>query len=401
MSESASPEHGTYLMHRNRGREHFDGEEYARARRDLELAVSIRDDDPEVMYWLAMTYFRLDQHGDAESMFLRLMRFRPGHASLHVNRGISLFKLDRIDEAEIEFRRALQLDGGGNRPHLYLGLTHARRAEYEKALEHFDQAGATMLAQQMRQRLGLSGVESGRSPAAEQDVEIEIDWKEEDSPDQQQAVEAEPEPPASLSRDQEGRRCDVRVHGGSLLHLSFEGTALAHRDTLVGSAGSLRFDGLAQHAELLQVDGDGSLYLVREGSRLSAVSVQDETIHVVTERFVASQGALAREVSKSVEEGALAVQALGLRGSGVVGLSTHGRPLALQVHPGRPATLAAERVVGWRGALQVSKAVETSSADATGVPMVRFEGDGQVILDVPEGAAPAGKQPTSPGENGS
>ena len=154
MSESASSEHGTFLLHRNRGRDHFEAEEYALARSDLELASSIRDDDPDVMYWLAMAYFRLDQHAEAEDMFRRLMKFRPGHASLHVNRGMALFKLDRTEEAEQEFRLALELDGAGNRPHLYLGLTHARRAEYEEALQHFEEAGASMLASQMRQRLG-------------------------------------------------------------------------------------------------------------------------------------------------------------------------------------------------------------------------------------------------------
>ena len=52
---------GPFLLHRNKGREAFEAQEFAKARRDLDLAHRIRPDDPEVLYWLAMTLFRLDQ----------------------------------------------------------------------------------------------------------------------------------------------------------------------------------------------------------------------------------------------------------------------------------------------------------------------------------------------------
>ena len=404
MSESPSPEHGTFLLHRNRGREHFEAEEYARARSDLELASSIRDDDPDVMYWLAMAYFRLDQHAEAEDMFGQLMKFRPGHASLHVNRGIALFKLDRTAEAEREFRQALELDGGGNRPHLYLGLTHARRAEYEQALRHFDEAGASMLASQMRQRLGW-----GRRPRREArltpvapEVEPPIQSgspepaappeKPKPAPVQSSVRESNPpvaDGPPPVVRDSEisPDGAEVTVHGGTLLRMTFQGMALAQREALVGSAGSLSFERSARHEELLCVVGDGSLYLVREGRRMSVIPLRGEALHLVMDRFVASQGDLAREVSTAVEHGTLPLRAVGLRGNGMVGLSTLGRPLLLEVRPGRPATLSAHRVVGWMGDLQLSRAADDPAAVATGIPMVRFEGGGKVILDVPEGSA--------------
>ena len=70
----------------------------------------------------------------------------------------------------------------------------------------------------------------------------------------------------------------------------------------------------------------------------------------------------------------------------MVGLSTVGRPLVLEVRPGRPATLSVQRVVGWVGALQLSRAADDPAAIATGLAMIRFEGGGKVILDVPEGS---------------
>ncbi len=258
MSESASPEHGSFLLHRNRGREHFEAEEYARARSDLELANSIRDDDPDLMYWLAMAYFRLDQHAEAEDMFRCLMKFRPGHASLHVNRGIALFKLNRTEEAEREFRQALELDGAGNRPHLYLGLTHARRAEYEEALRHFEEAGASMLASQMRQRLGMGPRQQRRQrptpPAPEVELQIQAGSPESETPAEEPepaAVEspvrkstapaADGLPPVVRDSRVGPEGVEVTVHGGALLQMTFRGIALAHRKALVGSVGSLSF----------------------------------------------------------------------------------------------------------------------------------------------------------------
>ncbi len=406
MSESASSEHGTFLLHRNRGREHFEAEEYARARSDLELASSIRDDDPDVMYWLAMAYFRLDQHAEAEDMFRRLMRFRPGHASLHVNRGIALFKLSRTEEAEREFRRALELDNAGNRPHLYLGLTHARRGEYEEALNHFEEAGASMLASQMRQRLGWGPRQQETRPptppAPEVELQIESGSPEPRAPAQEPKPAAVETPvpgsgppvadgsfPAVRDSRVAADGAEVTVHGGTLLRMTFRGIALAHREALVGSAGSLSFERSARHEELVRVMGDGSLYLVREGRRISVMPLQGEAFHLAMDRFVASQGELAREVSTAADDGTLPLRAVGLLGNGMVGLSTVGRPLVLEVRPGRPATLSTQRVVGWVGALQLCRAADDPAAIATGLSMIRFEGGGKVILDVPEGSGAA------------
>jgi len=411
MSESASPEHGTFLLHRNRGREHFEAEEYALARSDLELASSIRDDDPDVMYWLAIACFRLDRHEEAESLFANLMELRPGHASLHVNRGIALFKLDRSEEAEREFRQGLELDDAGNRPHLYLGLTHARRAEYETALTHFEQAGASLLASQMRQRLGWGRKKPSTSaaplspdpPVTLQDVRPatngvvpECELPAEQGPEaavEVSTLEAPPRPADGLPEliTDSGTAVngpEVTVHGGALLRMTVRGIALAHREALSGSAGSLGFERSAQHEQLVRVTGDGSLYLLREDRRLATIPLAGEVFHVILERFVASLGELAREVSTSAEETLRRMRTLELHGSGVVGVSLAGQALLLEVEPGRPVTLSAQRLVGWMGELQVSQAGDHPISMATGLAMVGFEGQGRVILDVPLGPDP-------------
>ena len=106
---------GPFLLHRNKGREHYEAEEFALARRDLELANRIRPEDADVLYWLGTSYFRLDQHPEAERCFRLLIEQKPGYATLHVNRGIVLYKMNRPSEAEEEFLRALEIDGDTTR----------------------------------------------------------------------------------------------------------------------------------------------------------------------------------------------------------------------------------------------------------------------------------------------
>jgi len=144
---------GPFLLHRNKGREHYEAEEFALARRDLELANRIRPDDADVLYWLGTAYFRLDQYPEAERCFRQLIEKKPGYATLHVNRGIVLYKMNRPSEAEEEFLQALEIDRDTARAHLYLGLIHARRGDYRTALGHFEQSGAEVMAERMRRRL--------------------------------------------------------------------------------------------------------------------------------------------------------------------------------------------------------------------------------------------------------
>ncbi len=72
-SSDTTFELGPFLLHRNKGREHFEAQNFAKARRNLELAIKIKPEDPDVAYWLGMTYFRLDQYPEADRCFARLI----------------------------------------------------------------------------------------------------------------------------------------------------------------------------------------------------------------------------------------------------------------------------------------------------------------------------------------
>ena len=391
MIETPQPEleRGPFLLHRNKGREHYEAEEYARARRDLELAHRIDDHDPDVMFLLGMTYFRLDQHREAEAMFRELIAVKPDVPSLHVNRGIVLFKMDRQDEAEAEFQEALALGGAGNRPHLYLGLTHARRGEFEEALQHFEQSGAEVMASRMREKLGA---EAGARLEEEDEERPSIEFAE---PDAEKEV---PFPPRTMAEPQDleealgaatagpsvSNQAVFTPYGEGLIQIAFRGLALAHRALLVSSVGNLKFERSAPDADLVRALGDGSIFLAGHGRRLSLLTLRAGVMfHVEVGHFAACEGTLSRDLLRlgPEDEG---VRAVALQGEGIVALSTGGSPVVLDVDADSPVSVVPHRLVGWTGSLEPSLVRwEDSDGESEDLqpPMLRFRGRGRVILD--------------------
>jgi len=405
---------GPFLLHRNKGREHYEAEEFALARRDLELANRIRPEDPDVLYWLGTSYFRLDQHPEAERCFRLLIEQKPGYATLHVNRGIVLYKMNRPSEAEEEFLRALEIDRDTTRPHLYLGLIHARRGDYRAALGHFEQSGAEVMAERMRRRLtgGRSRPEEAAvaEPPESSDLSPvrESPWAEpptaESFPASLRApmspapAGAVPPVPASASRDDlsaalkaaepgEPVRSEAvyTPYGEFMVEVSFRGLTLIRRGALAGFAGNVRFAPPAGEEDLLQATGEGRLVLVSPGQRLSMVRVGGASFHVKMEQFVACERSLRRELISLGRREGLSMRVVALKGDGIVTVAASGAPLVLSVDPEHPVSVAAAQIVGWTGDLEPSPIRQGTMEEraiygAGGSLKLRFQGKGQLVI---------------------
>ncbi|HSN92351.1 MAG TPA: fused MFS/spermidine synthase [Anaeromyxobacteraceae bacterium] len=94
---------------------------------ELILALSIERGDPSLVP-LALEQLE------------RAARLAPGRASVQVNLGVCLAKLDRPDEAARSFGRALELDPGDARTHFNLGMLQERRGLLEEAIRHYAEA---------------------------------------------------------------------------------------------------------------------------------------------------------------------------------------------------------------------------------------------------------------------
>lgn len=394
--EDAALERGPFLLHRNKGREHFEAHEYARARRNLELAHRLRPDDEEVLYWLAMTYFRLDAYRPAEELFRRLVELRPDVATLHVNRGIVLYKMGRADEAEGAFRRALDLDGTANRPHLYLGLLRARGGDHPGALRHFEAAGAEVLAARMRARLREDPAGGGSvDPLPEAGAPAP-----EAVAGPSGAMVAEPAPPEpegdagilpGLAVEPAGApvrgEAVFRAHGKFLVQVAFAEELLVRAGAVAGSAGEVSFEASSEEGEILRARGEGEVILVGEGRRISVVELSGEIpFHLELGHFVACERRLRRELVSLGRRDGLGLRVVALRGRGLVAMASGGAPAALPVRRDRPVSVSAELLVGWSGALEPTLLRQGGMEDrairgAGGALKLRFRGEGRLLID--------------------
>jgi len=108
------------------------------ARVELEKALEA---DPElVSALLQMTQVLIDNHDweTAEGLLTRALEKEPDNPAIHANLGIAYRGLGRTDEAEAEYKKALELDSGELDPYLNLVLL------YSDHLRQFDQALATL-----------------------------------------------------------------------------------------------------------------------------------------------------------------------------------------------------------------------------------------------------------------
>jgi hypothetical protein len=376
---------GPFLLHRNKGREAFEAQEFARARRDLDLAHRIRPDDPEVLYWLAMTLFRLDQYAEAERAFARLIEIKPAVATLQVNRGIVLYKMGRAAEAEALFRAALALGGAGNRPQLYLGLIAAGRGEIRDAVRHFDAAGAEVMAARMRERLTptpaselppvpIVAVPLPRPPAS---LPAGLTLP---APGLEQALGAA-QPGEVVRRD-----AAFTPYGRFLVEVAFRGMVLVRRGAIAAYVGELQYDAAAEEEELLRASGEGRVVLAAEGRRLAIVPLDGGNLHVELSHFIACEQTLSRELVSLGRREGLGLRALSLTGTGLVVVATGGAPVVMPLAPGVPVCIAAEMIVGWSGPLEPALVRQGSLEDRAlrgpgGALKLRFCGQGELIMD--------------------
>jgi Flp pilus assembly protein TadD/uncharacterized protein (AIM24 family) len=372
---------GPFLLHRNKGREAFEAQEFARARRDLDLAHRIRPDDPEVLYWLAMTLFRLDQYAEAERVFARLIEIKPGVPTLQVNRGIVLYKMGRAAEAEALFRAALALGGAGNRPQLYLGLIAARRGETRDAIRHFDAAGAEVMAARMRERLtSTPGLSSPPPPGFPLQPTTDLPSLPGPVPGLEQALGAA-QPGEVVRRD-----AAFTPYGRFLVEVAFRGMIFVRRGAIAAYVGELQYDAAAEEEELLRTSGEGRVVLASEGRRLAIVPLDGGNLHVELSHFVACEQTLSRELVSLGRRDGLGLRAISMTGTGLAVVATGGAPLVVPLAPEVPVCIAADMIVGWSGALEPALVRQGSLEDRAlrgpgGALKLRFRGQGQLILD--------------------
>lgn len=150
------------------GKEFLDQRRFAEAEWQFTLAREKEPKNPEVYYCIGLLFADLGRPGDAVAAFDWAIAYDPLHAKAHNNRGSALQQLNWLAEAEIAFRRALELAPEEALPYVNLANIVDQQFRTAEALKVYDLALARGVDPDLigQYRASLVGKPTARSPDA-------------------------------------------------------------------------------------------------------------------------------------------------------------------------------------------------------------------------------------------
>ena len=153
-NQSSTPfDQGLFLVHLNRGREHFDARNFADAAEELEEARKLRPSDDTVLNLLGLAYFKQEKYREADSVYRKLIELNPDSSTLYFNLGLVCFKLGDLDRAEATFLSALELKPDNQKTHFYLGNIYEKKQQYYNAIFQYRKAGANIMVKRVQEKI--------------------------------------------------------------------------------------------------------------------------------------------------------------------------------------------------------------------------------------------------------
>ena len=153
-NQSSTPfDQGLFLVHLNRGREHFDKRSFGDAAEELEEARRLRPDDDSVLNLLGLAYFKQEKYKEADSVYRKLIDLNPESYTLHFNLGLVCCKTFDLDNAEAIFLRALELKPENQKTHFYLGNIYEKKKQFYNAIFQYRKAGANIMVKRVQKKI--------------------------------------------------------------------------------------------------------------------------------------------------------------------------------------------------------------------------------------------------------
>ncbi len=111
----------------------------------LKQAAAVYDDvlkkdgeNARALYGLAWVREREQKYSEAEELYRKALAVQPTDVSTIESVGWILFKVGRVTDAQIQFRKAIDLDSNYASAYANMGATHDAKAEYAKAIEWYE-----------------------------------------------------------------------------------------------------------------------------------------------------------------------------------------------------------------------------------------------------------------------
>ncbi len=194
------------------------------------------------------------------------------------------------------------------------------------------------------------------------------------------------------------------VENPYLLEVNLKGRVWAKLGSMIGYTGKVKFtrEGALEHGvgklvkkmvtgegtKLMKVEGQGRVYLADKGKKVQVLNLRNEAIHVNGNDLLAFEDGvqwdikMMRRIAGMMTGGLFNVR---LEGPGMVAITTHYDPLALQVRKGQPVYTDPNATVAWAGTLSPDIRTDLSFKTFLGRGsgesfQLEFEGEGWVLL---------------------
>jgi len=193
-----------------------------------------------------------------------------------------------------------------------------------------------------------------------------------------------------------------------VLEVNLNGQVWTKTGSMIAHVGGMKFtrEGLLEHGigrmlkravsgegtQLTKVEGSGKLYLADDAKKITILGMQNEAIFVNGNDVLAFEPSLKWDVKLMRRmAGILGGGLFNMRfeGSGMLAISTHFDPLALEVKPGQPVFTDPNATVAWSASLEpaihTDMSLKTFLGRGSGESIqLRFEGSGFVVVQPKE-----------------
>jgi Tfp pilus assembly protein PilF len=153
-------------MHLNLGTTYFATRNFAAAEQQLQLALQLRPDSPNVLNALGCVYLEQGRLEDSVSAFRRAIAGKPSWTDPHFNYGRLLTRLGQNDAALSEFQAAVDTGHLNASAHLYLAEALAARQEDAAAEAQFRESIRLSPSLSAQQQLADLLLRTGRTGEA-------------------------------------------------------------------------------------------------------------------------------------------------------------------------------------------------------------------------------------------
>lgn len=138
---------------------------------------------------------------------------------------------------------------------------------------------------------------------------------------------------------------------------------------------------------LMAAEGNGDLFLADNSKRISIIKLENDTLFVNGNDVMALEETIDWDIKMLNAGGSMAggLFNVKLEGNGLIAITSHGKPLTLEVTPDKPVYTDPNATVAWSGSLNPEIKTDTSFKSLTGRGsgeefQMMFQGSGFVII---------------------